>query len=114
MEQKSNEHIIDLTKVTRTLWEHRRRFYKVWVITFVLSCIWILPQPRYYTCEVKLAPEMSGEDMGSGLSNIASSFGFNLGGAAGQDAIYPELYPELFEHSGYVYPLSSEVHILSC
>lgn len=102
MEQKSNEHIIDLTKVTRTLWASRRRFYKVWVCTFVLSCIWIFPQPRYYTCEVKLAPEMSGEDMGSGLSNIASSFGFNLGGTAGQDAIYPELYPELFESPEFI------------
>lgn len=98
----STQQIIDLGKVFRTLWEHRRRFYKVWVITFVLSCIWILPQPRFYTCEVKLAPEMNGEDVGGGLSNIASSFGFNLGGTAGQDAIYPELYPELFESPEFI------------
>lgn len=75
--------------------------YKVWIWTFVLSCIWILPQPRYYTCEVKLAPEMSGEDVG-GLSSIASSFGFNIGGTAGQDAIYPELYPDLFESPEFI------------
>lgn len=100
--QNNNQQIIDLSKVFRTLWEHRRRFYKVWVITFVLSCIWILPQPRFYTCEVKLAPEMNGEDVGGGLSSIASSFGFNLGGAAGQDAIYPELYPELFESPEFI------------
>lgn len=99
--QNNNQQIIDLGKVFRTLWENRRRFYKVWAWTFVLSCIWILPQPRFYTCDVKLAPEMNGEDVG-GLSSIASSFGFNLGSAAGQDAIYPELYPELFESPEFI------------
>lgn len=100
--QNNNQQIIDLGKIFRTIWDNRRRFYKVWAITFVLSCIWIFPQPRFYTCDVKLAPEMNGEDVGSGISSIASSFGFNLGGAAGQDAIYPELYPELFESPEFI------------
>lgn len=108
MEQKnSNQQIIDLGKVFRTIWDNRRRFYKVWAITFVLSCIWIFPQPRFYTSEVKLAPEMNGEDVGGGLSSIASSFGFNLGGMSGQDAIYPELYPELFESPEFIVGLYS-------
>ena len=102
MGKTENHQIIDVTKMVRTLWSKKKLFYKVWAITFVLSCIWILPQPRYYTCEVKLAPEMSGEDIGGGLSSIASSFGFNLGGMAGQDAIYPELYPELFESPEFI------------
>ncbi len=96
-----NQKIIDLSKVSQTLWAERKRFYKVWICTFILSCIWILPQPRYYASEVKLAPEMSGED-GGGLSSLASSFGFNIGGISGQDAIYPELYPELFESPAFV------------
>ena len=100
--QNNNQQIIDLGKIFRTIWDNRRRFYKVWAWTFVLSCIWIFPQPRFYTCDVKLAPEMNGEDVGGGLSSIASSFGFNLGGAAGQDAIYPELYPELFESPEFI------------
>lgn len=103
MEQKhSEQQIIDIPKITRTLWSKRRLFYKVWAWTFVLSCVWILPQPRYYDCEVKLAPEMNGEDVGGGLSSIASSFGFNLGGMSGQDAIYPELYPDLFESPEFI------------
>ncbi len=102
MEANNNERkIIDLYKVFRTLWAKRSLFYKVWVCTFVLSCIWILPQPRFYISEVKLAPEMSGEDVG-GLSSIASSFGFNIGGLGGQDAIYPELYPDLFESPEFI------------
>ena len=96
---------LDLRKVVSTLWNNRKSFYKIWVITFILSCIWILPQPRYYASEVKLAPEMNGEDVGGGLSSIASSFGFNIGGIGGQDAIYPELYPELFESPEFVVDL---------
>ena len=102
MGKTENHQIIDVTKMVRTLWSKKKLFYKVWAITFVLSCIWILPQPRYYTCEVKLAPEMSGEDIGGGLSSIASSFGFNLGGVGGQDALYPELYPDLFESPEFI------------
>ena len=103
METKNNEQqIINLKKVFQTLWKRKGLFIKVWIVTFVLSCIWILPQPRYYTCEVKLAPEMNGEDVAGGLSSIASSFGFNIGGIGGQDAIYPELYPDLFESPEFV------------
>lgn len=97
METKNNnQQVIDLGKVFRILWSKKALFVKMWVCVFVLSCIWILPQPRFYTAEVKLAPEMNGEDVAGGLSSIASSFGFNIGGIGGQDAIYPELYPELF------------------
>lgn len=95
------QQIIDIKKVARTVWVKRKLFVKVWACTFVLACIWILPQPRFYDCEVKLAPEMSGEDVG-GLSSIASSFGFNIGGIGGQDAIYPELYPDLFESPEFI------------
>ena len=103
MEKKNNEQqTIDLGRIAQTLWENRKAFYKVWAWTFVLSCIWILPQPRYYTSEVQLAPEVNGEDVGGGLSSIASSFGFNLGGISGQDAIYPELYPDLFENPKFI------------
>ena len=104
MEEKhnnNNQKIIDLGNVFHLLWGRKKLFLKVWIVTFILSCIWILPQPRFYNCEVKLAPEMSGEDVG-GLSSIASSFGFNIGGVGGQDAIYPELYPDLFESPEFI------------
>ena len=99
---KSDQKIIDLGKVFHALWAKKKLFFKVWLVTFILSCVWILPQPRYYTSEVKLAPEMNGEDVGGGLSSIASSFGFNIGGIGGQDAIYPELYPDLFESPEFI------------
>lgn len=111
MEQNNNQQqIIDLSKIAKTLWQKRRTFFKVWIVTFVLSCIWILPQPRYYSSEVKLAPEMSGDPSLGGLSNFASSFGFDLGGASGQDAIYPELYPELFGSPEFIVGLY-DIHV---
>lgn len=100
----NEQKIIDLRKIFMTIWEKRKKFYKVWAWTFVLSCIWIFPQPRYYASSVTLAPEINGEDVG-GLSSIASSFGFNIGGMTGQDAIYPELYPELFESPEFIVSL---------
>lgn len=102
METTEKQKVLDISKMIRILWNKKKHFYKWWVVTFILSCVWIFPQPRFYTCEVKLAPEMGGEDVSSGLSSIASSFGVNLGGIGGQDAIYPELYPDLFESPEFV------------
>jgi capsule polysaccharide export protein KpsE/RkpR len=104
MDTNRNKDVIDLKAVFQTLWQQRRTFYRVLPVVFVLSCIWIFPQPRYYTSSVKLAPEFSGEmmDAAGGLSSLASSFGFNLGGMGTNDAIYPLLYPELFESPQFV------------
>lgn len=104
MEEKNNQQgkVIDLGIIARLLWSRKRKFYKVWTLTFVLSCIWILPQPRYYCADVMLAPEVGSEDVGGGFSSLASSFGLNLGGLSGQDAIYPELYPSLFENPEFM------------
>ena len=94
-EQKKQEEVIDLRVVMRKIWEKKKLFIIVWVITFVLSCLWILPQPRYYTAEVSVAPETSTHEGAGGLASLASSFGVNLGEGS-TDAIYPQLYPELF------------------
>lgn len=111
MVQNINSHqVIDLSKIVKTLWQKRRTFLKVWICTFILSCIWIFPKPRYYTCEVKLAPEMNGDQSIGGLSGIASSFGLNVGGANSQDAIYPKLYPVLFESPEFIVGLY-DIHV---
>ena len=106
MENNREKDTIDLALIVRTLIEKRRKFYIMWPIVFVLSCIWVLPQPRYYRCEVSLAPEASGEDMAGGLSTLASNFGINLGGG-GSDAIYPMLYPDLMESNSFIVSLFS-------
>ena len=78
MERNQNKDVIDLKAVFQTIWQQRRTFYRVLPVVFVLSCIWIFPQPRYYTASVKLAPEFAGDMEAGGLSSIASSFGVNV------------------------------------
>jgi uncharacterized protein involved in exopolysaccharide biosynthesis len=72
-------------------------YLKVLPAAFVLAVIYALSLPNYYSCTVKLAPELgSSVKAGGGLADIASSFGINLGGASsGADAINPTLYPDL-------------------
>lgn len=102
---KSNSNdakVIDLGIIAKHLWSRRVTFVKVWVVTFALSCLWILPQPRYYQADLMLAPETGGEEMAGGVASLASSFGINLGGLSGSDAIYPMLYPNLFESPEFI------------
>ena len=78
-EQKKD--VIDLTEVWKLLKTKKKVFFIVLPIVFVLSCLYIFPQPRYYRCSVKLAPEATSENVAGGLSSLASQFGVNLGGA---------------------------------
>ena len=95
---------IDVRQIIKTLLSRKKLFLKVWVITFVLSCIWILPQPRYYTAKLSVAPETKDAMGGSGggnLASLASSFGLNIGSSS-DDAIYPQLYPDLFKSTNFL------------
>lgn len=103
---EKEEYAIDLAKVMAKLWSRRKVFFILWPVVFALSCLWILPQPRYYTCEVELAPEGGAEGVG-GLAGLASDFGLNISGGATADAIYPTLYPELFESPEFLVDLLS-------
>ena len=107
MENNNNEQqeYIDLREVFKKILSRKALYIKTICITFVLACAWILPQPRSYTSEVTLAPEMENIAGGGGLMDIASSFGFDLGGGNVSDAIYPTLYPDLLESSGFIVKL---------
>lgn len=100
-EQKKNiikeGSVIDFGKIFKDLLKHKRLYYKILPCTFVLAAICTLSLPNYYSCTVKLAPEMSGGTKSvSGLASLASNFGVNLGaGSSGSDAILPTLYPDL-------------------
>lgn len=96
---------VDIFSIIKKLWAKRKLFFTVWLIVFGLSVLWVMPQPRYYKCNVSLAPEMTGENIG-GISSLASNFGINLGGQ-GSDAIYPQLYPELFRSPDFIVGLFS-------
>lgn len=86
---------IDVIAIFKTLWQRRKVFYWVLPITFVLSAALILCVPRYYKCEVLLAPEAQAAGAGGSLQTLASSFGFNMSNLASSDAIYPLIYPDV-------------------
>jgi len=77
--------------------KHKRLYYKVLPITFVVAAILTLSMPNYYKCTVMLAPEIPGGNNGTGgLASLASNFGINLNSNnSGVDAIMPTLYPDL-------------------
>lgn len=84
------------------LWQdvrnHRRLYYIILPVAFVLAAVYALAIPNYYSCTVKLSPELSSSRTSSSLASLASSFGFNLGSGSagmGSEALFPTLYPEL-------------------
>ncbi len=93
---------IDLFK---TLWQRRKVFYLVLPVTFVLASAFILSVPRYYTCEVALAPETRSVTSSSSLLALASSFGFDLKSMSNEDALYPTLYPMIVESPNFLITL---------
>ena len=97
MEQNTqqNSEVIDLRDVFKKIFSRKKLFLKVWVVTFILSCIWVLPQPRAYMSEVSMVPENTSEMSGGMLGTLASSFGVNIGNMETSDAFYPELYPDV-------------------
>ena len=95
IEQEENS--IDFGKIFKDLLKHKALYLKVLPAAFVLAAIYALSIPNYYSCEVKLSPEMSGSKASVGsLASLASSFGVNLGNTGvGTEALFPTLYPEL-------------------
>ena len=97
LEVLEEESSIDFGKIFKDLLRHKRLYFIVLPVAFVLAAIYALSLPNYYTCKVTLAPEMGGSSRAGGsLAGLASSFGINLGSAqSGADAINPMLYPDL-------------------
>jgi capsule polysaccharide export protein KpsE/RkpR len=93
---------IDYRAVYREILKRKSLFFKVLSITFVLSILYILCIPRYYTTDTKMAPEAESSIPGGTLGSIASSFGFDLSDMETSDAITPMLYPDLMEDNGFV------------
>ncbi len=105
MEINGKRSVIDIKEIINTMIARKKTYFTVWIVVFVLSCLWIFPQPRYYNCEVAIAPESAEASVGGGLASLASSFGVNIGNMSSSDAIFPELYPDLFESNDFLVDL---------
>jgi len=94
VEQEQEESSIDFRKLFKDILKHKWLYIIVMAVTFVVVAIFSLALPNYYTCTVKLAPELSGSKSAGGLAAMASTFGVSLPTNA-TEALYPTLYPEL-------------------
>lgn len=99
-EQKiTQEHntAISMKDVFQDILKHRRLYYKVMSLTFIIAVIYAFSIPKAYRCTVMLAPELASTSRSGSLSSIASSFGIKLGsGTLGNsEALFPTLYPDL-------------------
>lgn len=95
---------LDFVKIYQDLLKHKRLYYKVLPVAFVLAAVYALALPNYYSCTVKLSPELTSSRASSGLAALASSFGFNMGqgtGGMGTEALFPTLYPELINSTDF-------------
>ena len=110
MEEKKDIKPIDITAIIKKLWANRNKYYKVLPATLIITYLFMVCIPRYYKCEVSLAPETSGTSLSGSLESLASSFG--LGGSLAKmnssDAIFAEIYPDVISSKKFIAELMSE------
>ena len=97
------ESSIDFGKIFKDLLKHKRLYFIVLPVAFVLAAVYALSLPNSYTCKVTLAPELGNSSRSaSSLASLASNFGINLGATqTGPDAINPTLYPDLMTSTDF-------------
>lgn len=103
---------IRLDLIFQTIWSKRKQYLLPLFLTGLISSGLALSMPRYYTVEVKLAPEYSSPASGlsGSLGGMASMLGLNMSSLTSNDAITPNFYPDLMESTNFLVPLM-DVHL---
>lgn len=97
---------IDFEKIAKTIKAHRKRYFIVLPIVLICTYLLLCCVPRYYTCNVVLAPESNDLSSSGSISSAMSSLGLGgLGKLGNNDAISPELYPELLGSNDFIVKL---------
>lgn len=96
-----------LTSMIRLLWSKRKYYYISIPIALIVAVALSLSMPKYYTVNVKLAPEMSNAAGASGgLTSIMKNLGMSRSANTGEaDAILPNLYPDLMNSQMFLVSL---------
>lgn len=100
MEEKK-ENILDLTVIVPMLLKRWKLYLFCIIGAIVFSLIFVFTIPRYYACQVMLAPEATS---GNSMNSLLSSFGFGDAQET-NDAISPNLYPELMNSKDFIVSL---------
>lgn len=98
---------IDIIGALRKIWSQKRLLALYTGGFAILGICVALVNPKEYKSEVVLAPEMNSGGLGlsESLSNMASTFGIDLGSKSSMDAIYPEIYPTVVASNDFIIPL---------
>lgn len=89
---------IDFKAIFAALWKHKLLYAIVLPLVFIIGAIYAKSLPKFYQCQVTLAPELGNAGASAGgLKSLASSLGYRVGGSSkgDVDAITPTLYPDL-------------------
>ena len=98
----SEEKLLDLGKLKQDMRKHKKQYFKVLGITFILSIIYLLSLHNVYKCEVMLAPELTRSGSSNSLLSLANSFGMRIGSSTSSgEALFPTLYPELVNSTDF-------------
>ncbi len=90
------EPVLTLGKFKQDIRKHKKHFFLVLGITFILGVIYLFSIPNYYKCQVVLAPELSRSSSANSLQSLANSFGMRLGtNTSSGEALFPTLYPDM-------------------
>lgn len=90
------ETALGFEKLKQDMHKHKKQYFKVLGITFVLACIYLFSLHNVYRCEVMLAPELSRSGSSNSLISLANSFGMRIGtGTSNGEALFPTLYPDM-------------------
>lgn len=84
----------DIDKCFKVLLNNKLLYIITIGLSLILSSLIIISVPRFYSCSVKLAPEVS-TGLNSNFSSLASAVGINMSNISPQDAIIPEFYPDV-------------------
>lgn len=97
IENEEEESSINFKAIFAALCKHKLLYVIVVPLSLIIGLLYAKSLPKYYKCQVTLAPELGGgtSNLGS-LSSLASSMGYKIGGSKSDaDAITPTLYPDL-------------------
>lgn len=95
---------IDIIDLTKRVFKEYKTLGAFILVFAILGIIVALSQPKSYTTNVVLAPEISsGIGISSGISDLASMVGVDLSSNSNNvDAIYPEIYPDIFASTDFI------------
>ena len=96
---------IDLRLIVRRIIKEKILFLITIPLIMVLSILYIWNEPRYYTTDTKLAPEVNNSGNTGTIGSLASSLGIDMSQMKSADAITPMLYPDLMEDNKFVVEL---------